>query len=592
MKKQGWIMPYIKENRRLFAAVILLGSVTVFSAAFLMFTSGFLISKAATRPENILMIYVPIVAVRTFGVARSVSRYIERLAGHHAILKILSEMRLRLYGIMDQSILKQPARSKTGDILGLLAEDIEHLQDVYLKTVFPGAAALLLYGVSVSALGFFSVPFAGLMGFYGLILTVLLPLVSLLAAKGRITRLKAGRSHLYGKLTDAVMGISDWMFSGRQKEFVKEYEEQEKKLLELERQEQRFKRNRDFAAQLVAGVMIVSMLVWAGGENADGDMARTMIAAFVLVLFPLTEALLPLSDSAGSIPGYRDSVKRLESLDTESIKLAGSKKSLPILEKTAVCFENVSFAYAQQEQVLQQLSFTLKPGRITALLGPSGSGKSTIMKLLEGVQLPSEGRVTINGADSFLFGEEIPKYLAVLNQQPHLFDTSVLNNIRLGRPDAADEEVMEAAKMVQLHDYIDTLPNGFSTSMHETGMRFSGGERQRIALARILLQDTPIIVLDEPTVGLDPRTERDLLDTIFKVLKGKTVLWITHHVTGAEAADQILFLDEGRIVMEGTHRELLDKEVRYRRLFELDRPFLKERNGRRALGWGQEKSAV
>ncbi len=132
-----------------------LGAVTIFSAAFLMFTSGFLISKSATRPENILLVYVPIVAVRTFGIARSVSRYAERLTGHHIILKIVSDMRVRLYNMLESASLMLSSRFRTGDMLGILAEDIEHLQDAFLKTIFPAVSALLLYAASVIGLGFF-----------------------------------------------------------------------------------------------------------------------------------------------------------------------------------------------------------------------------------------------------------------------------------------------------------------------------------------------------------------------------------------------------------------------------------------------------
>lgn len=136
MRKEEWILPYMKQNARLFVLVIFLGAVTIFSAAFLMFTSGFLISKSATRPENILLVYVPIVAVRTFGIARSVSRYAERLTGHHIILKIVSDMRVRLYNMLEPASLMLSSRFRTGDMLGILAEDIEHLQDAFLKTIF------------------------------------------------------------------------------------------------------------------------------------------------------------------------------------------------------------------------------------------------------------------------------------------------------------------------------------------------------------------------------------------------------------------------------------------------------------------------
>jgi ATP-binding cassette subfamily C protein CydC len=194
------------------------------------------------------------------------------------------------------------------------------------------------------------------------------------------------------------------------------------------------------------------------------------------------------------------------------------------------------------------------------------------LKVIQGVIPPSVGSAVINGIDASAYGENIPKLIAVLNQSPHLFDTTVANNIRLGKPDASDEEVKQAGKLAQLDDLISSLPEGYDTPVREAGQRFSGGERQRIALARILLQNTPAVVLDEPTVGLDPRTERELLATMFAAMADKTLIWVTHHLVGAEQMDEVIFMENGTVEMRGTHAELLASESRYRRLYELDRP--------------------
>ena len=159
---------------------------------------------------------------------------------------------------------------------------------------------------------------------------------------------------------------------------------------------------------------------------------------------------------------------------------------------------------------------------------------------------------------------------SVLNQNPYLFDTSVANNIRLGRPEASDEEVRLVTEQVRLNELIESLPDGYHTRMEETGLRFSGGEKQRIALARILLQNHPIVLLDEPTVGLDPKNERELMRTVFRVLHGKTVVWVTHHLSGMEEMDEVIFMDQGRISMRGTHEQLMRGNMRYRKLYELE----------------------
>ncbi|WP_100332593.1 thiol reductant ABC exporter subunit CydC [Bacillus xiapuensis] len=575
MKDKGWVLPYLKENKGLLLFVIFFGLLTVFSASFLMFVSGFLISKAATRPENLLMIYIPIVAVRAFGIGRAVSRYIERLIGHDAVLKILSRMRLKVYQLIEPQITHPLAKLKTGDVLGMLADDIERLQDIYLKTVFPSLVSLCLYVIAVAALGFFSWPFALLMAIYAGVLVFLFPFVSLLVMKANVRRIKQDRHALYDRLADAVMGISAWQHSGRQAEFIEAYEQAEQQLLGLERKRNRFIRWRNSAAQIVIAVMVVSMLAWTANASASGEIAHTLIAAFVLVLFPITEAFLPLSDAISEIPSYQESINRLSKVEEDSERFAKNADSAMVLpdEPLQLMFDRVSFQYADGPPVLKDVSFSLAPGEHVALLGPSGSGKSTVLKLVEGTVSPVQGSVAINGTATADIGDQITKWVAVLNQQPHLFDTTILNNIRLGNLEATDEQVYEAAKRVKMHDLIVSLPDGYHTPMYEMGSRFSGGERQRIALARILLQNAPIVILDEPTVGLDPLTEKELLATMFAVLRDKSVLWITHHLAFVHKTDRVLFLDKGELTVEGSHEQLLQTNERYQRLYHLDRPF-------------------
>jgi ATP-binding cassette subfamily C protein CydC len=198
------------------------------------------------------------------------------------------------------------------------------------------------------------------------------------------------------------------------------------------------------------------------------------------------------------------------------------------------------------------------------------------LKLIQGALKPTGGEVLLNAKMATDIQSSIPKMLSVLNQKAYLFHTSVLNNIRLGNPDAEDEEVYEVAAKVGLHEMIKELPEGYDTSMKEAGQRFSGGERQRIALARILLQKTPVVIMDEPTVGLDPITENKLLKTIFEALKGKTIIWVTHHLAGMEKMDRIIFMDHGKITMSGSHQQLLETEERYRLLYEMDHPLYKK----------------
>ncbi|WP_340020597.1 thiol reductant ABC exporter subunit CydC [Paenibacillus sp. FSL K6-1096] len=584
MKRDGWFAPYSAAYFWRFVLIVVLGALTVFSASSLMYTSGFLISKASIPPENILMIYVPIVGVRTFGTSRAVIHYVERLVGHDTILRILSKMRVRLYHLLEPQALLLSSRFRTGDLLGMLADDIEHLQNVYLRTVFPSIIALLIYGAAVIALGTFDWAFALLMGLYMLVLVAVLPLISLLLTQKRQREVKQQRNRLYQKLTDAVLGLGDWVISGRQRQFVDTYEADEQAVARTDSALRRWARVRMFIGQAVVGLGVLSLLYWAGGQYADGAIAGTLIAAFVLVVFPVADAFLPVSEAVERIPQYRNSLERLDGVEAAAgtapladaagvAEAAAAVEAIQASGQAWIVLKSAGYRYAAGHDFsVLGLDLALPQGRKVAVIGRSGAGKSTLLKLVQGVITPTSGSVTINGIDAAAYGERIPQLIAVLNQSPHLFDTTVANNIRLGNPGASDAAVRQAAELAKLDALISSLPEGYDTPVREAGQRFSGGERQRIALARILLQNTPVVVLDEPTVGLDPRTERELLATMFEAMAGKTLIWVTHHLVGAEQMDEVIFMENGQVEMRGTHAELLATQPRYRKLYELDRP--------------------
>ncbi|GIO68650.1 thiol reductant ABC exporter subunit CydC [Paenibacillus cookii] len=583
MREESWFRPYVRAYLGRFLVIIALGCLTLLTAAMLMFTSGFLISKAAMRPENILMVYVPIVLVRTFGIGRAVVHYVERLVSHDAVLRIVSRMRTRLYRVLEPQALFISSRFRTGDVLGVLADDIEYLQDVYLRTVFPSVAALVLYIGSIAALGRFDLRFALVMALYILVLIVVLPWASLLVTKAKSRLAKKQRSGLYAMLTDAVLGMSDWVISGREGQFLAVYDAAAKEAARVDGQLKSWARWRQLAGQIVVGFCVLSMAVWAAGEYAAGHIPAVLIAAFTLVVFPMMDAFLPVSEAIEKIPGYQSSLQRLNEISThaetaDSEGMAGATaKAGPLGGENPrdvhLQVQNLCYRYDDRSPwALQDISLDLPQGKRIAIIGRSGAGKSTLLKLIEGALAPTSGSVRLNGIEAYAIGDRMPQVISVLNQNPHLFDTTVANNIRLGDRDATDGEIRGAAAQVKLDRLIESLPLDYRTPMHETGQRFSGGERQRIALARVLLQNNPVVIMDEPTVGLDPRTEHDLMATILETMKGKSLIWVTHHLAGAEQMDEIIFMENGRIEMRGSHAELMAASERYRRLYRLDRP--------------------
>jgi ATP-binding cassette, subfamily C, bacterial CydC len=587
-RREGWLAADVKTSRWRFSLVAALGLLTLLSTVMLMFTSGFLISKSALRPENILLVYVPIVGVRTFGIARAVLQYAQRLSGHDAVLRILSRMRSRLYRVLEPQALFLSSRYRKGDLLGLLAEDIDSLQNVYIRTVFPAVTAVMMYLIVIVAAEAFSRELAGLAALYLTLLIGVLPYVSYRLTRRRHRLLQQQRGGLYRKLADAVMGIGDWVISGRYSRFAAAYAEDEAAVLHLERRLRSWSRWRACAGQMIVGAAVMTALCWAGRQYAGGHLEVTLIAAFVLVVFPLMDAFLPVSEAVERIPQYQDSLERLARMETgngaeietprQVIHDFAHKTEAAAFTPVHLQLDKVTYRYYTGPEELSSplpavsgVELDLPQGKRVAVIGRSGAGKSTLLKLIQGALTPSGGRVTMNGEDAVQFEGRMSEWISVLNQSPHLFDTTVGNNIRLGRLEATDEELRMAVEAAQLGPLVDSLPEGLDTRMLETGQRFSGGERQRIALARLLLQNTPVVILDEPTLGLDPRTERELMAAIVQATAGKTLIWVTHHLIGARHMDEIIFMDEGQVILRGSHEELMRSSERYRRLYEMDR---------------------
>ncbi|MDZ5757177.1 thiol reductant ABC exporter subunit CydC [Carnobacterium maltaromaticum] len=581
-----WVKPYLTKYRKLLYLVLFLGFMTLFCGSALMFTSGFLISKSASMGisirngsnENIMLVYVPIVLTRAFGIGRPSFRYVERLTSHNWVLKMTSDLRVKLYRSLEKDAIFFKGKYKTGDILAVLAEDIEHIQNLYLRTIFPTLISWGIYVVVVIALGFFSIPFAIMMLIMLAVVTILLPLVSLLVNGARMYSQKTARTGLYNKLTDAVLGVGDWLFSGRKSDFIASYEGNEFDVRKDDAKIKQFDRTRDFIVQLIFALIALVVLTWTSmifqGEHGG---AANWIGAFVLAIFPLIDAFAPVPSAVSELTIYEDSVKRMNALpvveETEvSPATLTAIKELETESFKELLIDDVCFSYEQdQKQILENVTLRIPKGKKIAILGKSGAGKSTLGKLIRGDLKPQQGRVLLNNVSTYQLQDTVANWIGVINQNPYLFNTTVLNNVRLGNITATDEEVIAALYQVGLGEMLAALPDGFHTIVEEAGGRFSGGERQRLALARILLQDTPIVLLDEPTVGLDPITEQVLLDVLFNVLSDKTIIWITHHLQGVDQMDQVVFIESGKIEIEGTPKELLANNKRYQTLYHLDR---------------------
>lgn len=574
-EKDTWVKPYLQRYKAPLMLAIFLGFCTFFSAGALMFNSGYLISKSASLPENILLVYVPIVLTRAFGVSRPVFRYIERLTSHNWVLKMTSKLRRKLYHTLEKDAMVFKQKYRMGDILGLLAEDIQYIQNLYLRTIFPLIIALILYAFIVIAVGVFSIFFALYLALLLFILVIVLPVWSVVVNGARQEREKTLKTELYTDLTDNVLGVADWIFSQRGSEYVDTHLQVEQELYQVQDQKRLFNRRVHVLFQLIYSFIVIGLIVWTSQRfvgNHGG--AANWIAAFVLSAFPVVDAFVVLPEAMQESNVYKDSINRLNALDETPDEEA---KNIEVTD-TRIQVEDLSFSY-DHHLVLDRLDLTIEPGEKIAILGKSGSGKSTLASLIRGDLKPQNGLLTLGGVPTYQFGDAMSHYISVIQQAPYLFHTTILNNVRMANTNKSEEEVWQVLERVGLKKLVEQLPEGLHTMVDEAGLRFSGGERHRMALARILLQDTPIVLLDEPTVGLDPLTEQALIDTFFSQLQDKTVIWITHHLQGIEIMDRVIFIEDGRLEMSGTPAALAQNNARFQQLKAIDEGKVVQRLG-------------
>ena len=564
LQNDHWIMPFLRQQKSGLFWSIFLSFMTTFAAGALMFVSGFLISRSAQHPENILIIYVPIVLTRAFGIARPVFRYAQRLVSHNWVLRIVSKTRRRLYESVASTAGSIRGRMQTGDILSLLADDLDRLQNLYLRTLFPLGAGIMLY-IFVS-IGFGVVNWRFMLWWFFIlaIILIVIPLLSLKWNYNGVRRQKALQNQLYTEATDAILGLQDWVLSGRQADLVSRQGKVMSELANVKNKSMKFGWWRDFIIQMLVLLLTITTLIWAGNQFANDRDLVNYIAAFTLAIFPLVDSFVGVNQGVSEASVYEDSMTRLNQLP--AVKKI---ESAPIPKNTTVKFDKVTFAY-DDKTIIDHLDLTIPTGEKIALLGRSGAGKTTILKLLAGDIKPYQGEVTIGGQSVSQLQPKMSELVAVLDQQAYLFDSTILNNVRMGNIHASDEAVAAAIKQAGLQPLIDALPEGYHTQMREAGARFSGGEQQRFALARILLQAAPVVVLDEPTVSLDPKTEHDVLTQIFSVLQDRTIIWVTHHLTGIENVDKVYFLEAGKFVLSGKPSLLRDESERFKQLLLMD----------------------
>lgn len=540
------------------ALALLLGSLALGSAVGLLATSGWLISRASQQPP-VLYLMVAVTATRAFGIGRAVFRYAERLVSHDAVLRMLADTRVAVYRRLERLAPAGLRRTRRGDLLSRLVTDVDTLQDYWLRWLLPAAAATV---VSTGAVGFTAwlLPEAGAVLAVGLLAAGAgVPLVTGAVARRAERRLAPARGALATRVADLLTGTAELTVAGALPGRTAEARRADGTLTRIASRAAGATALGDGLTALISGLTVAATALVGAQAVADGRLGGVVMAVVVLTPLAAFEAVLGLPLAVQYRQRVRKSAERVyEVLDApEPVQEPALPRQAPA-SPFPVAVRGLTARHAGQDRdALAGLDLTLEEGRRIAVVGPSGSGKTTLAQVLLRFLDADAGSYTLGGVDAYaLDGDDVRRLVGLCAQDAHLFDSSVRENLLLAKKDATEAELRDALKRARLLDWADTLPDGLDTLVGEHGARLSGGQRQRLALARALLADFPVLVLDEPAEHLDLPTADALTADLLAATEGRTTLLITHRLAGLEAVDEVVVLEAGRVVQRGAFEEL------------------------------------
>ena len=526
------------------ALSIVAASLAVGFGVALMTSAGYLISRAAEEPP-ILSLTVVIVAVRFFGLARPLARYCERVVSHEAALRALATIRSRFYERIEPLAPAQLREYRSGELLARVVGDVDALQSLYVRGLGPPIVALLIGTASVG-LAAAVLPAAGAILAVGLLLAgLIVPLGGSVLSRAASRRQAGVRGQLTAQVVEVLRGAPELVAYGREEETLRRVRAADRRLARLARRDALAAGLADALSILVVGATVAGVLAVAVAAHDTAALDRVLVATLALLALASFDAVAPLPVAARELFGSLAAGHRVLDLTDRQAAIRDPAVPAPAPSRSAVvALEGVTARYAaDDEPALSGFELRLDPGRRIALVGPSGAGKTTVVNLLLRFLDPTEGRVTIAGRDAREYRQEDLRALfALAGQDAHLFNSTIRANLAIGRPGADDEELWDALRRARLADWAVLLPDGLDTLVGEEGTQLSGGQRQRLTLARALLSEAPVLILDEPTAHLDPETAEALMDDVFEVAGERTVLLITHRPEGLEHMDEVVAL--------------------------------------------------
>ena len=498
---------------------------------------------------------------------------------NHFEQNVIFDMRRDVFAKLQRHPVSYFDKRASGDLMTRVVEDINNVERVLIDGTEQGTVAILCIG-GISVILFLTNPFLAAIALAPLPLLAIGALWYTLTAHRRYRRQREAASAMNALLMDDLQGIRQIKAFGRQDHEDARFADRAEDLRQGTLGIMRAWANYNPAMSFLAALGTVGVLWFGGLAVMDGEMSPGQLIGFLFYLMLFYEPVARLHGLNQMLQSARAAGERVfDILDHQPENTANRPNELKQPIRGEVVYENIQFEYEPGRAVLQNISLHAAPGEMIALVGPTGAGKSTLVNLLPAFYEPTAGRITIDGQNAATLSlETLRRHIAIVSQEPFLFNGTIRENIQYGNLDATDADITTAAKAANCHDFITALPEGYESRVGERGVKLSVGEKQRVSVARALLADAPILILDEATASVDTATERLIQQALERLMKGRTTFVIAHRLSTIRNADQILVLKNGQIIEQGKHDQLLDAKGLYAQLAQIQNTtFIEER---------------
>ncbi|MGR5140953.1 heme ABC transporter ATP-binding protein/permease CydC [Photobacterium sp. DNB23_23_1] len=568
------LIPYLKLYRKHWFGMtlgMLLGLGTLLAAMSLLTLSGWFITASAvaglTIARETFNYMLPGAGVRGFSIARTAGRWGERVVSHNATFKLLAGLRLFFFRKLTPLIPGRQTNLRDADLLNRLVADVDAMDHVYLRLVNPLLIGVIGLLAITGFLAWFDVTIGLTLGAILLSLMLILPVLFYRLGKSNGETLTMAKATYRVKMLDWIQGNAELLLFNAEERYYQAALNEQQALLDAQRKMANLTGLANAILMAATGWTLV-LITWIAADGIAGQAPDPFVAMVAFATMASFELMMPVAGAFQYLGQTLTSARRLNEIIEATPDTPFDPNGHTAEVEGTLDLQNISYTYyGSDEPVLRNISLTIGKGEKVALLGRTGCGKSTLLQLITRNWDPQQGQITLDEVPLPQWQEApLRQAITVVSQRVDVFNGSLRENLLLAKPQGTDEEFCNVLTNVGLDALLEG--KGLDTWLGEGGRQISGGERRRIGIARALLHDAPILLMDEPTEGLDRRTEQQIIALLLEHAKDKTVLFITHRLVGLEHMDHICLMDEGEIIEQGKHHALLNQNGRYTELWQ------------------------